>query len=156
MLTTDYIAMLNESDDPAVKTASKDLKMWSHLKANKKDLDFMLRYTLLHIFWRGEGEAVMSEDICTSNAWIIENVFKYKKFSAVKGGLDKKFADNSFRLCTFSMTKEKAIVLDLHKWKLVPDLITLTSGNEEAVGKKLLEIMESNDKQLKTEDNKKK
>lgn len=152
MVKTDFIALLNESDDPAVKQASKDLKMWSHLKANKKDLDFMLRFTLLHIFWRGKSSAVVSEDICTSNVYIIENIFKYKKFSAVKGGLDKKFSADPLRLCTFSMTDEKAVTLDLYEWKLLPDLITLTSGNEEAVGKKLLEIIDYNKKKLKTDE----
>lgn len=152
MVKTDFIALLNESDDPAVKQASKDLKMWSHLKANKKDLDFMLRFTLLHIFWRGKSSTVVSEDICTSNVYIIENIFKYKKFSAVKGGLDKKFSADPLRLCTFSMTDEKAVTLDLYEWKLLPDLITLTSGNEEAVGKKLLEIMDRNRKKLKTDE----
>ena len=152
MVKTDFIALLNESDDPAVKQASKDLKMWSHLKANKKDLDFMLRFTLLHIFWRGKNSTVVSEDICTSNVYIIENIFKYKKFSAVKGGLDKKFSADPLRLCTFSMTDEKAVTLDLYEWKLLPDLITLTSGNEEAVGKKLLEIMDRNKKKPKTDE----
>lgn len=152
MVKTDFIALLNESNDPAVKQASKDLKMWSHLKANKKDLDFMLRFTLLHIFWRGKSSTVVSEDICTSNVYIIENIFKYKKFSAVKGGLDKKFSADPLRLCTFSMTDEKAVTLDLYEWKLLPDLITLTSGNEEAVGKKLLEIMDRNRKKLKTDE----
>jgi hypothetical protein len=155
MESLDFIKLLNETSDPEVASASKDAKMWSNLKLtndhleNKKKIDFMLRFTLLHMFWRDENAATTSEDECTSNQTIVEEVFGYKKFKLVKGKFDKDHVYDAFKVMTFSLTKKKPVVVDLHEWRATPDIITMTSGNEQKIVDAMLRAIEANKKIVK-------
>jgi len=134
--------------------------MWSKLETSshdmKKNIDFMLRFTLLHMFWKNENAVVVSEDICTSNAFIVENVFKFKHFSLAKAKKDNALAEDKFKLCTFSMTDRKLVVVDLHEIRFTHDLITIASGNEENVTKALQAILDDDTKHRKPDNQDKK
>ena len=122
----DLVEQMIASDNPILKAAANDMKLFKGLKHDKEGLETVLKHTISHIRFRPKNHATFTDIACSSNTRFI-SVFQQLKESQKKkalltkpDGIHTKEPDS---ILTFNLISNKYNTVSLDRWEIVSFIV---------------------------------